>query len=147
MKITMQYTRYKVVEVMEEKTPYNRVVSSPEEVARLFTEFYGDPVQEISVVFTLDTKNKISGLEMVSMGTLTQTILHPRDIFRSAIMKNANAIIIAHNHPSGSSVPSVEDVEVTKRIAESGKILGIPLYDHVIVAGDNNYSFQMEGRI
>ena len=147
MKITMQYTRYKVVEVMEEKTPYNREVSSPEAVCRIFGDIWGDPVQELFVVFLVNSKNKIVSVEMVSKGTLTQTIIHPRDIFRAAVTKNANAIIIAHNHPSGGTSPSYEDCEVTKRMVEAGKVIGIPVLDHVIVAGEEVYSFQREGRI
>lgn len=146
MKITMQIAKYKEVVVMEEKTPYNRTVSSPAEVARIFMEIWGDPLQELFVVFMLDTKNRIAGVEMVSMGTLSQTIVHPRDVFRSAITKNSNSILVAHNHPSGDSTPSPEDCAMVDRLKEAGKILGIPLLDSVII-GTTTYSFKEEGRI
>ena len=92
-----------------------------------------DADKEMFIVFYLDSKNKIIAREIVHIGTLNSCIIHPRNIFKGAIIRNANAIIISHNHPSGDTTPSPEDTEITKRLIDAGNILNIPLLDHVIV--------------
>lgn len=89
--------------------------------------------REAFVVFLLDTKNRVISREIVGIGTLNQTLIHPREVFRSAICKNANSIILAHNHPSGDPVPSDEDRRVTDQLVRAGKIIGIKVLDHVVV--------------
>ena len=89
-------------------------------------------------LITLDTKNNITGIFTVSAGSLNASIVHPREVFKRAVLQNAASIIICHNHPSGDATPSAEDIATTKRIYDAGKILGIELLDHVIV-GDNEY--------
>ena len=89
--------------------------------------------KEMFIVFYLDNKNKIIAREIVHIGTLNSCITHPRNIFKGAILRNANAIIISHNHPSGDTTPSPEDEHITEQLIEAGKILHIPLLDHVIV--------------
>ena len=92
----------------------------------------------------LDTKNQIISIENISIGTLNASIVHPRDVFNIAIKKNANSIILVHNHPSGDTSPSDEDINVTNRLVEAGKLLGIKVLDHLII-GDNRYlSFKEE---
>ena len=90
-------------------------------------------------LITLDTKNNITGIFTVSTGSLNASIVHPREIFKRAVLQNAASIIICHNHPSGDVTPSQEDINTTKRIYEAGKILGIELLDHIII-GDNKYT-------
>ena len=90
--------------------------------------------QELFMVFTLDGANKIIKKHMVTKGTANQTQIHPRETFRTAIVDNAVAIIVAHNHPSGELSPSQDDLLATKRLAESGKLLGIQVLDHIIVS-------------
>lgn len=90
--------------------------------------------KEHFVVFFLDTRNQEIKRELVSFGTLNANLVHPREVFEPAILHSAAQIIVAHNHPSGNSEPSEEDVEITKRLIEAGKILGIELLDHVVVA-------------
>ncbi len=85
--------------------------------------------KEVFVAFYLDTRNKVISREVVSVGTLNSALIHAREVFRTAIFRNADSVIIAHNHPSGNPNPSAEDEEATERIVESGKILGIPLLD------------------
>ena len=97
--------------------------------------------KEVFVAFYLDTRNKIISREIVSIGILNASIIHPREVFRTAIIRNANSVIIAHNHPSGSLEPSDEDVEITQQLKEAGKIIGIKLLDHLIVTKDGYYSF------
>lgn len=97
--------------------------------------------KEVFVVFCLNTKNKIISREIVSIGTLNSSVIHPREVFRTAISRNANSVIVAHNHPSGSIEPSKEDKEITERLREAGDIMGIKVLDHVIVAKEGYYSF------
>jgi len=90
-------------------------------------------------LITLDTKNNITGIFTVSTGSLDASIVHPREVFKRAVLQNAASIIICHNHPSGDPTASREDINITKRLYEAGKILGIELLDHIIV-GDNSYT-------
>lgn len=90
----------------------------------------------------LDARNRVVGVEEVAKGSLSGVEVHPREVFKSAIMSNAAAILIAHNHPSGDQYPSRQDVELTGRLAEAGKLLGIPVRDHVIVATDGCHSMR-----
>jgi DNA repair protein RadC len=103
--------------------------------------------EESMVMITLDTKNNITGLFTVSQGSLNSSIVHPREIYKRAILQNAASIIIAHNHPSGDTTPSQEDIAVTKRISEAGKLLGIELLDHIIVGDIGFCSLKERGII
>ena len=94
---------------------------------------------EALVVMTLDTKNKVTSLTVVSLGSLNSSIVHPREVFKTAILANAATIILGHNHPSGRPEPSKKDIQITKRLRECGDILGIELIDHVIIGEDNKY--------
>ena len=104
-----------------------------------------DWTKEVFLVFCLNTTQRIISREIVSIGILDRTLVHPREIFRMAILRNAASIIIAHNHPSGRVEPSEADRVVTKTIKEAGDILGIKLLDHVIVGEDAYYSFTDKG--
>jgi DNA repair protein RadC len=110
-------------------------VTSPEDVARVYTPLMRDlPREEFRVVF-LNTANVILGAQTISSGGLAASIVEPRAVFRQAVLANAAAIICVHNHPSGNPEPSAQDVSITKRLAEAGSLMGIPLHDHVIIAG------------
>ena len=90
----------------------------------------------------LDSRHRILGITEISRGTLTASLVHPREVFKAAILANAAAIIVAHNHPSGDVTPSSEDDKVTKRLREAGKVMGIRVLDHVIVGpmgGSHSY--------
>lgn len=95
----------------------------------------------------LDARSKVLGYEVVSIGTISASLVHPRELFKGAILNNAAAIIIAHNHPSQDTTPSAEDKEVTRRIQKAGEILGIPLLDHMVLADDRFHSFKDSGMI
>lgn len=103
--------------------------------------------KEVFVAFCLDSRHKIISREIVAVGTLDMAIVHPRDIFRTAILRNAAAIVIAHNHPSGATDPSMEDTHLTDTVKEAGRIIGIQVLDHVIVSQDGFYSFADRGRL
>jgi DNA repair protein RadC len=85
---------------------------------------------------TLDTRNRIIGLHEISRGNLNTSVIHPREIFQRAILNNANSIILFHNHPSGDCEPSADDIQTTKLLAKAGKLMGIPVLDHLVI-GDS----------
>lgn len=106
-----------------------------------------DHKKEHFVVFFLDARNQEIKREVISVGTLNANLVHPREVFEPAIQHSAAQIIIAHNHPSGDPEPSAEDIALTKRLAEAGKLLGMDVLDHVIVAKDSFASFKERGLI
>ncbi|WP_180230065.1 JAB domain-containing protein [Bacillus sp. AFS073361] len=95
--------------------------------------------QEIFGVVSLNTKNKVLGCEVIHKGSVNASIVHPRDVYKLALLKGATSIMVFHNHPSGNPAPSREDIDVTKRLVECGKLLGIELIDHIIVGDDGDY--------
>ena len=101
--------------------------------------------QEAVMVLLCDVKRAIFHREIVALGTLTQVLLHPREVFHPAIRKKAHSILLAHNHPSGDPTPSVNDIELTRSLAAAGETLGISLLDHLIVGAKSYFSFQEKG--
>jgi len=93
----------------------------------------------------LDVKNQPTAINVCHIGSLNASIVHPREVMKTAIMSNSASIIVAHNHPSGKPEPSQEDIDVTKRLAEAGKILGIELMDHLIIGEDTFISLKEKG--
>jgi DNA repair protein RadC len=93
----------------------------------------------------LNSANSISYIELVTLGILNSSLVHPREVFRFAILKGVAAIVVAHNHPSGNIIPSIQDKEITTKLVASGKILDIPVLDHVIITSYGHYSFSDEG--
>lgn len=118
-------------------------IKGPQDVATLLTEEMRHLNQEYFVVLLLSTKNQVIKKETISIGTLNSTQIHPRELFKPAIRHSAAAIILVHNHPSGDPTPSTEDIEVTKKLVESGKLMGIQVLDHLII-GDNHYTSMKE---
>ncbi len=103
--------------------------------------------RENFLVVGLNSKNVIIGRHLVSIGTLNQTLVHPREVFNWAIKISCASIVVVHNHPSGSVEPSAEDIALTARIVEAGKILGIKVLDHIVVGNDGYYSLKANGKI
>lgn len=98
-------------------------------------------VKERFIVFWLNSTNVVQGFEIISEGTLNSSVVHPREVFRGAIVATCANIIVAHNHPSGNSEASNEDIVLTKKLVEAGKIVDIQVFDHVIFAGETYTSF------
>lgn len=96
-------------------------------------------------IILLNTKCKVIGMRMISEGSLSSSIVHPREVFKEAIMQSAHSIIAIHNHPSGDTMPSKEDIAITKRLKEVGETVGIPMLDHVIVGSQGYKSLKEEG--
>ncbi len=125
-----------------------RQLESPTDAEGLARSFLEDSDREKFLVICLNIKNEPSCLSLASIGSLNSTIVHPREIFKTALLSNAASIILAHNHPSGEPSPSQEDMEITKKMVEAGNLLGIQVLDHIII-GDSNryYSFKEQGLI
>jgi DNA repair protein RadC len=111
--------------------------------ALLQTYLAGDADREHFVVVLLDRKNQVIGMNTVSIGSLTASIVHPRETFKAAILSNAAAIICGHNHPSGDPQPSQEDRVLTARLVEAGKLLGISVLDHIILGTGARGTFRL----
>ena len=103
--------------------------------------------REHILVLYLDSKNRINKHETISIGTLNSSLIHPREIFKTAIKENTNALIVAHNHPSGDPTPSKDDREITKELHAAGELLEIEMLDHVIIGKDNYYSFKERNQL
>lgn len=116
-------------------------LTSPKEVFELMGRELQTYDRELFCVLNLRTNNQVINMNVVSVGTLNTALAHPREVFKSAILSNADGIILLHNHPSGSCDPSREDCLITKRLMAAGELMGIPVRDHVIVAGSDYYSF------
>ncbi len=128
------------------RNPGRPVISSPADVDRLLRGRIANLDRENFVVVLLNTKNEVIESPLVSVGTLSSALVHPREVFKPAIRASAASVILAHNHPSGNIEPSREDREVTRRLVEAAEILGIEVLDHVIV-GDGFYSMKEHGKL
>lgn len=121
-------------------------VTSPKDVADIFIPLLRDELKEKFLLVCLNSANKIITYEIISVGNLNSSVVHPREVFKAAIGHNSASIILLHNHPSGNPEPSNEDITITKKIVESGIILDIPVFDHIIIAG-NIYTSFVEKRL
>lgn len=132
--------RYKVALVREgsSRTGVNHI-HDPEDVHKIIAAEYADAVVETAMMLALDTKNKIIGIFEISRGSLNASIIHPRDVFQRAILVNSASVILVHNHPSGDPTPSPEDVKLTKKLVEAGRVMDITVLDHVI-CGEGKYA-------
>ena len=113
-------------------------ISSPVVLVNLLMDEMRYLCKEHFKIAILDTKNQILAIENISIGTLNASIVHPRDVFKIAIKRNANSLILIHNHPSGDPNPSNEDISITNRLIDAGNLIGIKVLDHIII-GDNKY--------
>ncbi len=127
------------------RLPEGAALRSPEEVFHRFALRLRRLRQERFVVVMLDGRHRVIGEEVVSQGTLTASLVHPREVFRPALRASAAALILVHNHPSGDPTPSAEDRAVTARLARAGEILGVRVLDHVVVAERGFVSLREEG--
>ena len=118
---------------VEYRIAADRRIRTPEDAANTAAE-WGKSETECFCVLCLDAKNGMRAAEIISSGILDSALIHPREVFRPAIIRNAKAIVLLHNHPSGDPAPSAEDIRITKQIKEAGKVLEIDVLDHVIVA-------------
>lgn len=139
--VNISFLNLKVVKETSGRYDVRKKIQSPNDIFNIVQNVIrgNEYAEENLWLITLDTKNNITGIFTVSTGSLNSSIVHPREVFKRAVLQNAASIIICHNHPSGDPAPSQEDINITKRIYDAGKILGIELFDHIII-GDNKYT-------
>lgn len=136
---------YETFTVKEDVANYLRAGSrftAPSQIYETF-KYLMHETKEHFTTLHLDGKNRIVCMDMVSIGSLNQSIVHPREVFKTACLSNAAAIILVHQHPTGDATPSQEDIAITRRLKEAGEIMGIKIIDHVIV-GDGEYTSFVE---
>ena len=117
-------------------------LNDPVAVAKSLGPFMSQLDREHFLCLAMNTRNQLTAWTTVSVGTLSASLVHPREVFKWALLENAGSIICVHNHPSGSPEPSLDDKEITRRLSRCGTLLGVPLTDHIILAGASAYSFR-----
>ena len=122
-------------------------IKDPEAVVKAIRASIKDKAKEHFKLILLNPRNKIIGISTISIGTLNTSLVHPREVFKDAIMHSAASVVLANNHPSGDPEPSEDDITITKRLMEAGKILGIEVMDHIIIAKNGFLSFKEKGLI
>lgn len=137
LKVTFELGRRLIA--LAEKRPQ---ITSPTDAATMFIAEMSHLEQEEMWLMLLDTRNRVIDMKAVYRGNINTIIIRPAEIFKCAIRGNANSIIIAHNHPSGDSTPSPEDIKVTKEIMKAGKLLGIELLDHLVIGEGSHHSIK-----
>ncbi|WP_127588023.1 RadC family protein [Paenibacillus koleovorans] len=125
--------------------PEMRTIRSPKDVYGLLGEELRYLQKEHFVCLFLNTKNQVVGQETLSIGSLNASIVHPREVFLAAVKRSSASLICAHNHPSGDPTPSPEDIQISKRLAEAGQLLGIELLDHIIIGDRSHVSLKEQG--
>lgn len=143
-KIEGEVNVYSLRMVREESFTYKpATITSPESASALLESAFdlSNQPEEVVALIALDTRNVVAGLFIVSRGTVNSSLVHPREVFKRALLCNASSIIIAHNHPGGSLIPSSDDKAITQRIKEAGRIVGVSLSDSLIIARGRCYSF------
>ena len=128
------------------KWSIDKKITSPKDIAEFFVPILRDELKEKFLVVCLNSANKVTKFEAVSVGSLNSSVVHPREIFKFAIENSSASIILIHNHPSGNLEPSNEDIAITKKLVEAGKILNIEVLDHIIVGG-NSFTSMVERRL
>jgi DNA repair protein RadC len=138
---------YEILNVSEDISSYFSTgtrYTAPQQVYQAF-KFLMEETKEMFITLHLDGKNRIICMDLVSIGSLNQSIVHPREVFKTALLSNAAALILIHQHPTGDPLASSEDISITRRLKEAGEIMGIKVLDHIIV-GDGEYlSFTERG--
>lgn len=129
----------------EEDSEEKISIKTATDVVRLLRPRLKDKKKEHFLILCLDTRNNVIRLSNVSVGTLNASLVHPREVFKEAIQALACSIILVHNHPSGKPEPSDADIEVTNRIIEAGRVVGIDVLDHIIITRDSAFSFKEKG--
>lgn len=127
--------------VKEAGISFDRKIHSMKDAVKVIKEYISDYDREVFCVLNLKTDGSVINVSMVSQGTLNQSLVHIREVFKCSILSNAASIITFHNHPSGDITPSTPDYETTQKIKKAGELIGIPLLDHIIVGAENEHSY------
>lgn len=131
---------YKVTLVRDSRVKIEErpVIRTGVDAYNVLKDWFLDQDREEFVILMLNVKNRVIGINSVSVGTLTGSLVHPREVFKPLLLHNAAGVILAHNHPSGDPTPSAEDKAITERLRQVGEVMGIVVLDHIVV-GDNRY--------
>ena len=146
MMVNIQKFSLRVVKENGGRSEIDKIINNPIAARNLFIEVaeLDKRPEEVFVMATIDVRNKVTGLFEVSTGTLNSSLVTPREVFKRAILQNAAGIVLGHNHPSGNIDASSDDINITKKLVKSGKILGVNVVDHIIVGNEGNYSSMKE---
>lgn len=145
IRITTRRYTFEVVRDSGAASEYRVTLGSPPEAAAIARRVIGSELSEVVIVLMLDSRNRVMGYTEVARGTVNASRLTPRDVFLPALLANAAAVAVAHNHPSGMVSPSPSDHRVTRALCEAGELLGLPLVDHLIVTDADHFSFRVAG--
>jgi DNA repair protein RadC len=141
----VRINRYTVKLVKENGGLYDledKVINNPYNASKLIQtvlDLHNSTVEKFGIL-TLDTKSNVIGVHIISIGNLNSSIVHPREVFQQAILNNACGILLFHNHPSGDTTPSPQDIDVTNKLVKAGELLAINVVDHIIVGDVNHYT-------
>lgn len=143
--LTVQYISTYLVR--EERAASAETLTTPDDADAFFRSVFDfDHLdREVFAAVALNTKNRVIGAWEVSVGSLNASIVHPRELFRQAVMLSAASLILGHNHPSGDPTPSGADIQLTRRLVKAGDVLGIEILDHIVVGDTSNVSFRDQG--
>jgi DNA repair protein RadC len=138
---------YRVSLIKDRAIPYAEAthVLTPEDVYQLIKEFLQGTDREHFIALFLDGNSAIIGMNTVSIGTLSESLVHAREVFKGAILASAAGIIVAHNHPTGIPMASEADINVTRKLVDAGRIIGIPVEDHIVIGEETFFSFRQHG--
>jgi DNA repair protein RadC len=144
--VNIQKFSLRVVKENGGRYDIDKTINNPIAARNLFIEVaeLDKRTEEVFVMATIDVRNKVTGLFEVSTGTLNSSLVTPREVFKRAILQNAAGIVLGHNHPSGNTDASNDDINITKKLVKSGKILGVNVVDHIIVGNEGNYCSMKE---
>jgi len=144
--VNIQKFSLRVVKENGGRYDIDKTINNPIAARNLFIEVaeLDKRSEEVFVMATIDVRNKVTGLFEVSTGTLNSSLVTPREVFKRAILQNAAGIVLGHNHPSGNIDASNDDINITKKLVKSGKILGVNVIDHIIVGNEGDYSSMKE---
>ena len=132
---------------LDQSTSLGAVVNTPADCASILRSLLEDEASEVFVILCLSAKHRVVAYHEVSRGALDQTIVHPREVFKAAMLANAFAIVLAHNHPSGNAAPSSDDIALTNRLVAAGNLLGIPILDHIVIGDRRHVSMRETGLV
>lgn len=141
------WTRYRLQKIRETPDTPKYTLLNSEEIANIARKDIGSRDRECFARYDVNTKNRLIGRELVSLGTLDCAVVSPRETFKGAIVDGASSIIIAHNHPSGDPTPSVADLAILKKMRDVGDLLGIKLLDFIITTKTKHWSASEEGKL
>ena len=143
----MSISVFRLSLIKDRAMPYGKTsfILSPSDVYELIKMYLQGRDREHFIAVFLDARSRVIGINTVSIGTLTESLVHAREVFKGAILANAASILCAHNHPSGTAFASEADISITQTLVDAGRLLGIPVVDHVVIGDEEWYSFKESG--